>query len=206
MIFHKYKLIFIGIPKNASHAPWEILKNQTDNCHDHRSIKSTYLDNDKELLDTYTSFAITRNPYTRAYSCWNYLKILEDAVNRYRIKNFKEYLYALKNNNGHYKEHDEYLHDHELTFPQHTFITENNSIVVDKLLRLENIDQDWKKFTTEYNKTAQIKILNNELQIHNHMNYEQPDWTKVYTPELYAIVNEYYKKDFELFNYEMIKK
>lgn len=214
MLFHKYKLIFIGIPKNASHTPFLYLKNKTDQEFDHASFENTYLDHDKELLDTYTSFAITRNPYSRAYSAWNFLRVLEDVEGRYKVKNFAEYLYALRDRNGHYKDDvikiDEYLHDHELTFPQYTFITKDDSILVDKLIRLENFNKDWKEFVTEYNKTSQFKIKGSEddgyVQVTNSGEYEQPDWTKIYTPELYAIVNEYYKKDFELFNYEMIKK
>jgi hypothetical protein len=38
------------------------------------------------------------------------------------------------------------------------------------------------------------------------MEYDERDWTKVYTPEMYSIINELYKKDFELFNYEMRTK
>jgi hypothetical protein len=39
------------------------------------------------------------------------------------------------------------------------------------------------------------------------MEYAERDWTKVYTPEMYSIINELgYKKDFELFNYEMRTK
>ena len=210
MLFHKYKLIFIGIPKNASHTPFNVLKNKTDQSHDHASFETTYLEHDKELLDTYTSFAITRNPYARAYSCWNFLRVLEHVEDRYKVKNFAEYLYALRDRSGYYKEQDEFLHDHELTFPQYTFITKDDSILVDKLFRLENLNEDWEEFTTEYNKTSQIKIQSSKdgdnLQVTNHIDYEQPDWTKVYTPELYAIVNEYYKKDFKLFDYKIIKK
>jgi hypothetical protein len=48
-----------------------------------------YREHDEELLDTYTSFTITRNPYDRAYSCWNFLRVIEDIEGRFGIKNFK---------------------------------------------------------------------------------------------------------------------
>jgi hypothetical protein len=205
MVFHKHRIIFTGIPKNASHAPFEHLSNKTDSGHHHASYMQDYREHDEELLDTYTSLAITRNPYDRAYSCWNFLKVIEDIEGRYKVKNFTEYLYALRDRNGYYKEQDEYLHDHELTYPQHKFITIKGRILVDHLLRFENLDEDWKTFTTEYNKTAQFK-LKPTLIISNSMEYAERDWTKIYTPEMYSIINEYYKKDFELFNYEMRTK
>ena len=205
MVFHKHRIIFTGIPKNASHAPFEHLSNKTDSGHHHASYMQDYREHDEELLDTYTSLAITRNPYDRAYSCWNFLKVIEDIEGRFGIKNFTEYVYALESRTAYYEEQNEELTQHELTYPQHKFITIKGRILVDHLLRFENLDEDWKTFTTEYNKTAQFK-LKPTLEISNSIEYAERDWTKVYTPEMYSIINEFYKRDFELFNYEMRTK
>ena len=205
MVFHKHRIIFTGIPKNASHAPFAHLSNKTDSGHHHASYMQDYREHDEELLDTYTSLAITRNPYDRAYSCWNFLKVIEDIEGRFGIKNFTEYVYALESRTAYYEEQNEELTQHELTYPQHKFITIKGRILVDHLLRFENLDEDWKTFTTEYNKTAQFK-LKPTLKIHNSMEYVERDWTKAYTPEMYSIINELYKRDFELFNYEMRTK
>ena len=205
MVFHKHRIIFTGIPKNASHAPFEHLSNKTDSGHHHASYMQDYREHDEELLDTYTSLAITRNPYDRAYSCWNFLKVIEDIEGRFGIKNFTEYVYALESRTAYFEEQNEELTQHELTYPQHKFITIKGRILVDHLLRFENLDEDWKTFTTEYNKTAQFK-LKPTLKIHNSMEYAERDWTKIYTPEMYSIINELYKRDFELFNYEMRTK
>ena len=205
MVFHKHRIIFTGIPKNASHAPFEHLSNKTDSGHHHASYMQDYREHDEELLDTYTSLAITRNPYDRAYSCWNFLKVIEDIEGRFGIKNFTEYVYALESRTAYYEEQNEELTQHELTYPQHKFITIKGRILVDHLLRFENLDEDWKTFTTEYNKTAQFK-LKPTLEISNSIEYAERDWTKAYTPEMYSIINEFYKRDFELFNYEMRTK
>jgi hypothetical protein len=205
MVFHKHRIIFTGIPKNASHAPFAHLSNKTDSGHHHASYMQDYREHDEELLDTYTSLAITRNPYDRAYSCWNFLKVIEDIEGRFGIKNFTEYVYALESRTAYYEEQNEELTQHELTYPQYKFITIKGRILVDHLLRFENLDEDWKTFTTEYNKTAQFK-LKPTLIISNSMEYAERDWTKIYTPEMYSIINEFYKKDFELFNYEMRTK
>jgi hypothetical protein len=73
-------------PKNASHAPFAHLSNKTDSGHHHASYMQDYREHDEELLDTYTSLAITRNPYDRAYSCWNFLRVIEDIEGRYKLK------------------------------------------------------------------------------------------------------------------------
>ena len=206
MLFHKHKILFIGIPKNASHGILYALSNLTDRHHDHTSYIQVYQEHDQELLDTYTSLAVVRNPYDRAYSCWNYLVQIEELEMKFNIHSFEEYIKALES-----KDHfnctmlEEELTMHELTYPQHKFITFKNHILVDKVLRFEQLTQDWNDFKKEYNKTAQFKITK-DLKVHNSMEYKERDWTKVYTPEMYAIVNEFYKKDFELFGYEMRTK
>lgn len=205
MVFHKHRIIFTGIPKNASHAPFAHLYNKTDRGHHHASYMQDYIEHDEELLDTYTSLAIIRNPYDRAYSCWNFLRVIEDIEGRFGIKNFTEYVYALESRTAYYKEQNEELTQHELTYPQYKFITIKGHILVDHLLRFENLNEDWRTFITEYNKTAQFK-LKPTLEIHNSIEYAERDWTKIYTPEMYSIINEFYKKDFKLFNYEMRTK
>lgn len=205
MVFHKHRIIFTGIPKNASHAPFAHLYNKTDSGHHHASYMQDYIEHDEELLDTYTSLAIIRNPYDRAYSCWNFLRVIEDIEGRFGIKNFTEYVYALESRTAYYKEQNEELTQHELTYPQYKFITIKGHILVDHLLRFENLNEDWRTFITEYNKTAQFK-LKPTLEIHNSIEYAERDWTKIYTPEMYSIINEFYKKDFKLFNYEMRTK
>lgn len=205
MIFHKHKLVFVGIPKNASHAPLAALSNKTDNAHDHSTYMQIYHEHDEELLDTYTSFAIVRNPYSRTYSCWNYLSQIESLEERFGISTFLEYVHALESRGNLHKDSYEELTEHELTFPQSKFISFKGTILVDKVLRYETLDKDWKEFVEEHNKNSQFKVKN-VLRVHNSMEYSEPDWTKVYTPEMYSIVNEFYKKDFELFDYEIRTK
>jgi len=205
MIFHKHKIIFTGIPKNASHAPFAVLSNKTDSGHHHAVYMDEINHNDEELLSSYKSFAICRNPYDRAYSCWNYLRVIEDIEGRFGIFNFEQFVQALESRSAFYEDQNEELTQHELTWPQSRFVCVKNFILVDGILRYENLDEDWKKFAEEHNKTAQFKI-HTKLKVHNNMEYVERDWTKIYTPDMYRIINEFYKKDFEIFNYEMRTK
>ena len=52
MVFHKYKLIVVGIPKNASQSLYYILANKSDYENDHFTYHEIKNNHDKELLDT----------------------------------------------------------------------------------------------------------------------------------------------------------
>ena len=63
MLFHKHKLLFTGITKNASSSVFAILSNKTDCQHHHASYLEDLNENAEDLASTYFSFAIVRNPY-----------------------------------------------------------------------------------------------------------------------------------------------
>ena len=68
MIFHKHRIIWTGIPKNASTTIHAALRNPTDHQHDHYPLVDDYLRNDSELMDLYKNVTIVRNPYDRFIS------------------------------------------------------------------------------------------------------------------------------------------
>jgi len=51
MVFHKYKLIVIGVPKNASSSMFDALQNQTDYQHTHETIIETFHTQDNDLME-----------------------------------------------------------------------------------------------------------------------------------------------------------
>ena len=78
MIFHKHRIIFTGIAKNASTSIYLALRNKTDDSHNHAPYARDYDQNDKELMESYTALAVSRNPYDRFISACN--QIIRDRA------------------------------------------------------------------------------------------------------------------------------
>ena len=193
MVFHKYKLIFTGIPKNASSSIYDILKNNTDKYHHHESLVKEYTDNDTDLIESYPSFCIVRNPYDRFLSACYQIRRDEDNV----YLSFDEILLRIRDN-GIFN---------EVFFPQHIFICFGNKILIDKILRFESLEKDWKEYVLEYNKNSKFKIIFNLPQSNiteNKKNWEEE--IKLLSDDDILMINQLYAKDFELFNYKMITR
>jgi len=195
MIFHKHKLIFTGIPKNASSSIHELLRNPTDREHHHNSIIEDYAHNDVDLMESYTSFSITRNPYDRFISAMRH-------ICRYEYEEGYVDLNELV---------DKYLRSEEypqiILVPQHRFVCFGNRILVDNILKYENLAKDWEEFATNYNKTADFKVKTKLIHVNKGDN--RGAWEeeiKTLTQDNLDFINKRYDKDFLLFDYKMIHK
>jgi len=73
-VYHKWRTVFVQITKNASSAVHDALSNPTDVNHDHRLYIDILAQNDPELIESYFSFAVCRNPYDRFVSAYEYLE------------------------------------------------------------------------------------------------------------------------------------
>jgi hypothetical protein len=196
MIFHKYKLIITGITKNASTSIHNLLKNKTDQYHNHLTFVEEYGCHDLDLLSSYLSLAIIRNPYDRFFSACN-------QIRRDNEKNKNKSLQEIIDQEIYYTE----LDINEAFYTQNHFICLGNKILVDKLIRYENLYEEWKNFAEEYNKTAKYKIKT-VLPVSNKTENQKP-WQEEFnqlTQDQLNLINNMYERDFELFNYEMIKK
>lgn len=142
------------------------------------------LNNDKNIF----TFAFVRNPYDRMVSSFFYLKAggrnnydKMDAKKYIGNKSFSEFI-----TNGleiAIKKQTHFL-------PQHYYIPNG----ADFIGKFENIDSDFKKLCKNLNKQdCNLKKLN----ISKHKNYNE-----YYDDKLKYIVYCFYRKDFELFDYE----
>lgn len=185
-IYHHYEAIFIHIPKVAGTSIERILKlNPKENYGGHSTaigIKKHY---PKEFGEYY-KFSFVRNPYDRVSSAYFYLKNspLNKALQNHNIKDSIDINDYIKN----YFPNDHILH----LWPQYKFITDQDIILVDDVFRYENLEEDWEKVC-------------NKLKINLKLPYFNPskkDSFK-YTSNSINTINEFYKKDFELFGYEL---
>ena len=200
MIFHKYKLIFICVAKNASASIFESLQNQTDREFAHKTIFEVFAENDPELASTYYAFATSRNPYDRFYSAYMWLNINNRDRNENPIdpddiqSDFERYVDQV------YKNRDSYFNDpHHL--PQYRYVSFREKLLIDEVLTFENLEADWNSFAEKYNLTSQFK-LKHKLQPCNISMSRKKDWHDAYTTEMKKKIYDVYWKDFELFSYE----
>lgn len=77
---------------------------------------------------------------------------------------------------------------------QHLFVTIDNQIVMDFIGRFENLQED-------FNKVCK-KLGYSDTTLPHMVKGRYNDYEYFYTPETKEIVSDYYKKDFELFNYK----
>ena len=155
----------------------------------------------------YLKFAIVRNPWDRLVSCYKN-KILvggdtnefyENGVHRALLKNYGD-LFSSGMSFDEFAEvvcgiPDEFAEDHFRS--QHTFIAHRGEVFVDRIGKLENIEEEWAWLCANIN-------IQNELQ---NINVSSNSGTKraysdYYTDELRDKVAERYQKDIGMFGYE----
>lgn len=158
-----------------------------DKMHLYNEVISKYIDEYK--LSNYIKFCIVRNPYDKLYSAWNYLK------DRYQYKNVNEFVKHELCETFIYgkemKELDARVHYR----PQFTFIYNNNQDkYVDNILKYENLNKDISNLNKQYN----LNILE------YGKNQNEKSYIKHFNKESINKINNLYRKDFMLLQYDMI--
>jgi len=196
-VYHKWRTVFVQIPKNASTSIHSVLSNPTDNSHNHELYIETLANNDPELMENYFSFAVIRNPYDRFVSNYEYFR---DPEIGYSWNFSFEELVNMFHARGRYF----YTTEEKLWWPQARFIAVKNQILVDKIIRYEELDKQWPEIVTEISNSTPngFSLPSSFLQRANVSVFrENRPWQDYYTPQLKEKVYELYKRDFELFNY-----
>lgn len=191
-ISHKKKYIFIHIPKTGGNSLTKFLKKDISNKYyfDNDSILIySEFDSKKEIkhrtinyynnrydLDKYFKFCIVRNPYDRIMSHY-----------------FYDFKYTKKKK---FEKNDfiKFVKSHKMT--QFNYVSIDGEIKMDKIVRFENMINDFKD----------IDIFKNiDFSRFPHINKSKNNknkYQKFYDNELQDLVYNTYLKDFEEFNYK----
>lgn len=211
MISHKHKCIFLHIPKAAGTSIERFLRDTDPDIPAKVLRKRGFSRFLNQHLDYYV-FSFVRNPYERLVSAWKWgqLKFEKEGdlpfYNKGRAVSFEEYVLLttdLDYRNNHqnlWSEYDEYH-----TLPQFEFFPQLNGghyftdkisadFTCDFIGRFENLNEDFKKVHKDLN------ILEYQLpHAYNSKTFkENSSWTDGLKDKVY----NYYKKDFDLFDYE----
>jgi hypothetical protein len=171
------KLIYIRLPKCAG-TSMHRFKGPFRSFQ--KSVKQLNLQNS---LNEYKTFTIVRNPLNRFVSAYFYLH----QINKINYKaDINKFINDIKTNKIS-PTTSPLVFDH--IRPMHHF---TGTTLPNYIIKLENLDYEWDKFSNIYK-------LSNEIPKINQGEY----FVKIpNTPELIEFVNQYFKKDFKLFNYD----
>ena len=181
-------IVFAHIPKTGGNS--FIYTFQNINYMSHQDC----LDNDYKQYDGKKKVTIVRNPYSRCVSGYSYLKkgglggpdwLCQMKISKYDT--FKEFAKALPL----IAEGDNpilhFIH-------QHKFIEDNGKLWVNKIMKLENIDNELNNFCLENSLKCPNKLKTINKSKHT-------DYKNFYDRETQDLVYNFYKKDFDLLGY-----
>jgi len=167
-ICHQRKLIFVHIPKNAGTSIHSLLNTNPKDLilTDQKWIK--YKNHFGKYWEDYTTFSIVRNPISRFISFYKYWKMIENLD--YDINKFLDKLDEIET---------------PIKNTQSWFICDNDKIMVDVVVRYENLYEDLKKIQIDGIPHLNISRIEDESLL---------NLSKTSIDRLYQI----YKEDFKL--------
>jgi hypothetical protein len=227
MISHKHKCIFIHIPKVAGQSietsflndlnlNWEnrrpllLMHNSEPTIGPPRLahllakdyVNYNYIS--KELFNDYYKFAFVRNPYSRAYSFYKYLKFSDSmSFDDFILKKFKgKYL----------KKKYWFLR------PQYDYIYSNGKCLIDFVGRFENLEHDFKQVASKFNldqkllrkNISKLTLFSNKKYFFKCKNlYFNPSFSRKlhnrefeFSENSKQILIDFYANDFKYFKYD----
>ena len=194
MISHKYKCIYVHIPKTGGTSIENALKDRTTpktGGSSHSKI-IYYKNKFSSEYEHYFKFSFVRNPWDRIVSGFNYFKsggngsIGDSNKKKLFGDNFKKFV---KNLDAYCK-----LKNPHFLLPQYEYIYIDEKSEINKLFRFEQIKNEFNILR----ETLNLEINNlYKTRISKHKHY-----TEYYDDETREIVAKKYAKDIEYFGYE----
>lgn len=184
--------VFVHIPKTAGLSIVRAVYGENVKRGGHRRIlfyQKLFRD-----FDDYFKFSVVRNPWDRLYSAYQFIQ--KGGINEHdqnaremhlsEITSFEEFVMNWLN--------EEKVWTIIHFFPQHFFLTsKNQTLLVDYIMRFENMIEDVKILERRLNKKITIP--------HENKTTESKEYLNNYTEEMVAKVTKIYQKDIEMFKY-----
>lgn len=201
MIIHKYKIIFLHIPKTAgfsiekffdnnkrnhlifdSEIVWGLKDGKYTQHFEYKKIKEYY--QGKENIDNYFKFTFVRNTWDRLLSAYSYLNPnpKKEDFCEYLRKKCKALVSGELGECDHYNSQIRYIYNDGEEF-------------LDFIGKFENIQEDFKKLCEK------ISVDYKKLPLLNFSSRKK-EYKEYYNEETLNLVKEVYKKEIEYFDYK----
>jgi hypothetical protein len=202
-VSHKYKCVFVGIPKNASTTISKCLSNKTDNVHDHNTYMDIIGQHDTELLEHYFSFAIVRNPFDRLVSIYHHLS---RQYTDFHTLSFKDFVMMIPRTSAQNGTHNDWREDICIK-AQFRYVSlqigGKHLILTDKIFKYEQLQEAWNEICDTVNsKLSSYEYkLNKGTLCKENASERTKEVHEYYDQETFEMTIQLYLKDFELFGY-----
>lgn len=186
-IFPKLKAIFVHVPKTAGTSIEQTLCEPGRKVGGHTTA-AQFKNYFPAEFESYFKFAFVRHPLSRFLSAYAYLrsapvyKALNNAIVHkcHSPENLAALLLASP----------EKFKDVEHFRPQHFYLCDDQSVLLVKVFRFEQIEKEW-------------QTIQEKLDIRRPLPRLNPSRKPVSTPALIPLIRQIYKRDFELFGYTL---
>ena len=213
MVYNRYGLVFIAIPKCATTKVHELLSSKDldiEGTHEHvrmvdleHSHECQMTNYNKHTLIRYHAFTIVRNPYDRIWSAWKHLNLKnqtegEDGM----IDKFREFIKTELTT--WFGNPDKFgLESNYHFIPQVDWIySRRRYLIVDTVMRFETLQEDWKSFSEWYSEQTEGRLELPWLSPTDKSNATISIDEDPYDDECRRIVKKLYSLDFKLLDYE----
>lgn len=196
---HRYKCIFVHIPKNAGTSVLKVFGDDSGRKH---AKWFDFFRASNQFFNKYHKFAIIREPMARLYSSYKYAitggnQSREDLAIQQSIKakchSFESFILEVLD--------ADFLMLQLLFQPQYLYIYDRQlACRVDTVLKYETLTNDWKLLAQEKSYPINLPWLNASIDLSNN---KKDVSLPVLNKEAISKVHRLYKFDFELLGYNL---